>query len=108
VKKTKVMCIREYGNNQLKMCVDGACEPIQIFRYLSIRGLILHIAQNIFSAELRWQRKCLWRTKLFTDKMNLKLKKIVMKCLVWSAALYAVETWTLTQTDKRFRSLWNV
>ena len=24
-----------------------------------------------------------------------------MKCLVWSVALYAAETWTLTQTDRR-------
>ena len=24
-----------------------------------------------------------------------------MKCLVWSVALHAAETWTLTQTDRR-------
>jgi len=24
-----------------------------------------------------------------------------MKCVVWSVALYAAETWTLTQTDRR-------
>jgi len=24
-----------------------------------------------------------------------------MKCLIWSVALYAAETWTLTQTDRR-------
>ena len=23
-----------------------------------------------------------------------------MKCLIWSVALYAAETWTLTQTDR--------
>ena len=33
--------------------------------------------------------------------MNLELKKIIMKCLVWSAALYAAAIWTLTQTDRR-------
>jgi len=31
--------------------------------------------------------------ELFTGKMNLKLKKRIMKCLVWSVALYAAETW---------------
>jgi len=32
--------------------------------------------------------------------MNLKLKKrTIIKCLVWSVALYAAETWTLTQAD---------
>ena len=27
-----------------------------------------------------------------------------MKCLVWSVALYAAETWTLTQTDRRLEA----
>ena len=41
------------------------------------------------------------KKKLFTGKMNLELKKRIMKCLVWSVALYAAETWTLIQTDRR-------
>ena len=41
------------------------------------------------------------KKKLFTGKMNLELKKRIMKCLVWSVALYTAETWTLTQTDRR-------
>ena len=41
------------------------------------------------------------KKKRFTGKMNLELKKRIMKCLVWSVALYAAETWTLTQTDRR-------
>ena len=27
-----------------------------------------------------------------------------MKCLVWSVALYATETWTLMQTDRRLEA----
>ena len=42
--------------------------------------------------------------KLFTGKMNLELKKRIMKCLAWSVALYAAETWTLTQTDRRLEA----
>jgi len=41
------------------------------------------------------------KKKRFTGKMNLDLKKRIMKCLIWSVALYAAETWTLTQTDRR-------
>jgi len=41
------------------------------------------------------------KKKLFTGKMNLVLNKRIMKCLVWSVALYAAETWTLTRIDKR-------
>ena len=47
--------------------------------------------------------------KLFMGKMNLELKKRIMKCLVWSIALYAAETWTLTRTDRRrleAREMW--
>jgi len=43
----------------------------------------MDIAQKRFGAELRWQRKGLLSGVL-------------------SAALYAAETWTLTQTDRRF------
>jgi len=37
------------------------------------------------------------KKKLFTGKMNLELKKRIMK--VWSVTLYAAETWTVTQTE---------
>ena len=37
---------------------------------------------------------------LFTGKLNLQLKKRSTKCLVWSVAPYAAETWTLTQADR--------
>ena len=40
------------------------------------------------------------KKKLFTGKMNLELKKRIIKCVVWSVALYAAGTWTLTQVDR--------
>ena len=40
------------------------------------------------------------KKRLFTGKLNLELKKRIIKCLVWSIALYAAQTWTLTQTDR--------
>jgi len=41
------------------------------------------------------------KKKLFPGKMNLELKKRIMKCLVWRVALYAAETWMFMQTDRR-------
>ena len=38
--------------------------------------------------------------RLFTVKLNVELKKRIIKCLVWSVALYAAETWTLMQPDR--------
>ena len=40
------------------------------------------------------------KKKLFIGKVNLELKKRIIKCFVWSVALYAAETWTLTQMDR--------
>ena len=41
------------------------------------------------------------KKRLFTGKVNLELKKRIMKCLIWSVVLYAAETWMLIQTDRR-------
>jgi len=49
---------------------------------------------------LGWQRKY-FRTKLFTGKLNPELKKRIVKCLVWSVATYAAETWTLREVDRK-------
>jgi len=35
------------------------------------------------------------RKELLTKSIKLKLKKTIIKCLVWSIALYGCETWTL-------------
>ena len=56
----------------------------------------MDIARKRSGTEWRWLRKYYGAKKLFTGKMNLELKKRIMKCLVWN-----VETWTLTQTDRR-------
>ena len=42
--------------------------------------------------------------KLFIGKMNLELKNKITKCFVWSLALYALETWALTQIDRRLEA----
>ena len=87
-KKTKVMCISRKGNNKLKIYVgslisdDGYCRKEIWSRIEMVRKVFME------------------KKKLFTGKMNLELKKKIMKCLVWSVALYAAEMWTLTQTER--------
>ena len=76
-------------------------ERVQIFRYHNITGWMLaccteeirsgfEIAKNVFMK----------KKKLFTGKMKQELRKRIMKCLVWSVALYAAETWTLIRTGE--------
>jgi len=41
----------------------------------------------------------------FTSKLDLNLKKELIKCYIWSMALYGAETWTLRQ---QIRNTWKV
>jgi len=38
---------------------------------------------------------------LFTNKLNLNLRKKLVKCYIWSMALYAAENWTLQAADQK-------
>ena len=37
---------------------------------------------------------------LFTSKLDLNLRKKLIKCYIWSMALYGAETWTLRAADQ--------
>ena len=42
---------------------------------------------------------------LFTGKLDLNLRKKLVKCYIWSMALYGDETWTFGQ---QIRNTWKV
>jgi hypothetical protein len=39
---------------------------------------------------------------LFTSTLGLELRKKLVKCYVWSIALYGAETWTLRAVDQKY------
>jgi hypothetical protein len=39
---------------------------------------------------------------LFTTKLDLDLRKKLVKCYIWSVALYGAETWTLRKLDQKY------
>ena len=41
------------------------------------------------------------KKNLFTSKLDLNLRKKLVKCYVWSMALYGAETWTFRATDQK-------
>ena len=41
------------------------------------------------------------KKNLFTSKLDLNLRKKLVKCYVWIMALYGAETWTLRATDQK-------
>ena len=38
---------------------------------------------------------------MLTGKLDLKLKKRLVKSLIWSVVLYGAETWTMKAADKK-------
>ena len=39
---------------------------------------------------------------LFTSKLDLNLRKKLVKCYIWSMAFYGVETWKLRAADQKY------
>jgi len=95
-RNTKVMCTSNKGRTKVSIYIDGQqIEQVREFRYLgsliSDDGYcVKEIASRIGIAKKVFKKK----RKLLTGKMNLELKKRIVKCLFWSVAMYAVETWT--------------
>jgi hypothetical protein len=40
-----------------------------------------------------------YKKTLFTSKLDLNLRQKLVKCYIWSIALYGAETWTLRKLD---------
>jgi hypothetical protein len=38
----------------------------------------------------------------FTNKLDLELRRKLVKCYIWSTALYGAETWTLRKLDQKY------
>ena len=39
---------------------------------------------------------------LFTSKLDLNLRKKLVKCYIWSMALYGSKTWTLRAVNQKY------
>jgi hypothetical protein len=51
---------------------------------------------------LPWQKQHSARRRLFTSKLGLELREKLVKCYIWSIALYGAETWTLRKLDQKY------
>ena len=38
----------------------------------------------------------------FTSQVDLNLREKLVKCYIWSRALYGAETWTLQKVDQKY------
>ena len=46
------------------------------------------------------------KKNLFTSTLDLNLRKNLVKCYIWSMALYGAETWTLWAADQKYLEMW--
>ena len=78
-------------------------ENVERFKYL---GSILtndgrctcEIKSRIAMAKAAFNKK----KTLFTSKLDLNLRKKLVKCYTWSMALYGAETWMLWAADQKY------
>jgi hypothetical protein len=56
------------------------------------------IKARIAMAKAAFSRK----KTLFTSKLELELRRKLVKCYIWSVALYGAETWTLQKLDQKY------
>ena len=103
VEKTKVMRISRQPSPVKIMIGQKQLENVECFKYL---GSILtndgryscEIKSRIVMAKVVFNKK----KTLFTSKLDLNLSKKLVKCYIWSMALYGAETWTLRAADQKY------
>ena len=103
VEKTKVMRISRQPSPVTIMIDQKQLENVECFKYL---GSMLtndgrstrEIKSRIAMAKAAFNKK----KALFTSKLDLNLRKKLVKCYIWSMALYGAETWTLRAADHKY------
>jgi hypothetical protein len=103
VEKTKVMRISRQPS-QMKIMIDQ--KQLENVEYLNYLGSIITndvrctcaIKSRIAMAKVAFNKK----KNLFTGKLDLNLRKKLVKCCIWNIVLYGAETWTLRKIDQKY------
>jgi hypothetical protein len=101
VEKTKVMRISRQPYPTKIMMDQKQLENVEHFNYLgsmitNVARCTCEIKSRIAMAKATFNKK----KTLFTSKLDLNLRKTLVKCYIWSIALYGAETWTLWKVDQ--------
>jgi len=103
VEKIKVMRISRQPSPVTIMIDQKQLENVECFKYL---GRMLtndgrctcEIKSRIVMAKAAFSKK----KTLFINKLDLNLRKKLIKCYIWSMALYSAETCTLRAADQKY------
>jgi len=102
MEKTNVMRISRQPFSVKIMIDQKQLKNVESFKYLGSMlrndGRCTHeIKSRIAMTKATFNKKRV----LFTSTLNLKLRKKLVKCYIWSIALYGAETWTLRAVDQK-------
>jgi hypothetical protein len=102
VEKTKAMRISRQPY-PIKMMIDQKqLENVEYFNYFG--SIITNDARCTHEIKFRiaMAKAPINKKKtLFTSKLDLNLRKKLVKCYIWSIALYGAEMWTLWKVDQK-------
>ena len=78
-------------------------DNVECFKYLggmltNDRRCTCEIKSRIYMAKAAFIEK----KTLSTSKLDLNIRKKLVKCYIWSMALYGAETWTLRAADQKY------
>jgi hypothetical protein len=102
VEKTKVMRISRQPLPVKLITDQKQLENVESFKYLSSiltndGKCTCEIKCRIAVAKAAFNKK----STLFNSTLDLELRKKLVKCYIWSIALYGAETWTLRAMDQK-------
>ena len=91
VEKPKVIRM-SWQPSPIQIMIDQKqLENVEYFSYLGTMIMIYEMS----NPGLPWQEQHWPRRRLFTSKLYLSLRKKLVKCYIWSTALYFAEIWIL-------------
>jgi hypothetical protein len=94
----------ESGVKSIFICIlIKQVKNVEYFRYLS--SMITNDARctrEIKSRIVGAKAELKKQKTLFTSKLDLHLRKKLVKCYIWSIALYDAELWTLRKVDQKY------
>jgi hypothetical protein len=82
------------------ICLEGLKKTSQAGRCpdRNLNPCTREIKSRIAMAKTAFNKK----KNLFTNKLDLNLRKKLVKCYIWSIALCGAETWTLRKVDQKY------
>jgi hypothetical protein len=100
--KTKVMTISRQPAPIISMIDQKQLEYVEYFNYLysmitSDARCTREIKSRNAMAKAAFKKKT-----LVTSKLDLNLRKKLVKCYIWSVVLCGAETWTLGKVDRKY------